>query len=449
MRGRTLPVKKTSRDPLASPPPLTRRGGGWTVRSAWAMALLLVPGRAAPAHTTWLLDGALDLSYAVTTPSTETSRVLALQLSPGATLQVESPRLAWRFGYRFGGSLDLTGVGASAYANDLSLGLAAALTKRSVALVSASVGQGGIAYVLSQRPADAGQPALRAPGNLAMVRASLGEALSWEASPHLRLAETVTGTVVAPQEARDQYNARLDGSFRLDRAFATDALGVELASSVAWLQPRTATGDRYRTVANALFASWRRDLDARWSGNVRAGVAQVVAYTGSVPLAVLPVGDLTLGYRGRDAGGALAVAYGASSDLETGTLAQAGSVTLRGSLSFDSVRPRLLSASAGYLRSRPLGQVTIGVAAGTGDAVQADVGLVWALWGDLLGTARSSVAYQFAQPAGIVRSLVFSITVGVAFRYGNATRLPPMPTPGQRVDRSDAVEFSRPGDRGP
>jgi hypothetical protein len=402
--------------------------------------VLLVSGRPAVAQTVIVLDGALNLEYSVTTPSEEGAGGFVTQISPSVTLQTGSARLVWRINYAFAGTLNLYGAGSSAYSNQLGLGLAAALSDRTMMTVSGNVSYGGT-LLLSQRPADTGQPGFRAPGNPNQLTVSLGEALAWEASPHLRLTQALQGSAVA-LEPLDQFNVQLAGLLRLDHTFATDAIGVGFAPTVARLRPLTATGDPYLAVMNILSGTWTHDFDWRWGQQLTAGISQVVAYTGSVPLSIVPVGGLTVQYRARNGGAGLALAYGPTIDLPTGTVTQSGSVGARGFLNFDALRPRQLAASVGFLRSRPLGAVAAGLAPGIGDALQGDIGFMWGMTDAILGTMRCSVHYQFGQPSGLAPSLAFTFIVGLTGRYSNASTMPSMPTIGRRVDGSDAVGFT-------
>jgi hypothetical protein len=122
-------------------------------------------------------------------------------------------------------------------------------------------------------------------------------------------------------------------------------------------------------------------------------------------------------------------------------VSQNSQATLRGFLTFDALWPRQLSASVGYLHAWSLGPITPASASGVGDAVQGDLGIRWGLSDAMLLTARYSVAYQFNQAAGLAPSLTHVLLVGVTAHYSNAAFLPPMPTPGVRVDGSDAVQF--------
>jgi hypothetical protein len=404
-----------------------------------AAIVLLALGRPAAAQTVLQLDGALGLYYSVTTPSSEPGG-LALQLNPSLVFQTGSERQVWRVGYAFAGTLNAYGAGGTAYSNTLNGAFAAELTDRATMTVSGGLSQGGTALLLSQRPADTGQPGIRPPGNPNQVSASLSETLAWELSPRLRLSEAVVGAWYAPQDSLGRYNASVGGSLQLRRTFATDAVGGEISSVVASFSPLTAIGGRYLSVTNSVIASWRHDLDPAWSGELRAGVAQVVTFAGSFPLAVVPTGRIGVQYQGLDARAALAVIYGPTTELQTGAVTQTGSVTLRGLL--DLPPAGVLTASAGLLRSRPL-EPTMEVASGVGDAAQGDIGFIWGISTALLATARGTVAYQFGQPGGIAPSLLFVILVGVTAHYSNAAGLPPMPAFGQRADDADAVGFSK------
>jgi hypothetical protein len=393
----------------------------------------------AQAETTLELDGAVNLSYMQQTGLTTTDRFLA-DVRPGLVLQTASPRLAWRFGYVFGGTLDEAGT--NSYSNHADASLVAQLTPRSFLTLGANVTQGGTAFQLSQRAADAGQPALRAPGNPDLVTAGLSESLAWEAGPQLRLIQGVASLWNAPQDDLGRFGASVTASVALDRVFPRDAVGAELRSSVALLQPIDSES-AYVSIASALVGRWTRDLGRSWSGLLTAGVQQVLTLAESYPLAFLPTGGLNLQYLSGHVVSALSYSYGAVSDLQTGTVAATHDIRVRESLSFDPLRPRTLSASVGFLHSEPIGQASARVAAGTGDAVQADLGLSWDLSQSVLGTVRYSLAYQFDQPIGLPASLAHVVLLGVTARYSNVRFMRPLPAVnGQRVDGTDATGFS-------
>jgi hypothetical protein len=273
------------------------------------------------------------------------------------------------------------------------------------------------------------------------VTATVGEAFAWEASPDLRLGQGLSWNFVAPQYDLSQSNWQLSAYLTLDHLRPSNGFGGEFIPSVASLRALTVDAAPYLSMTNSMVGRWTHDVDAQWSGQLRAGVAQVLAFTGSYPLAIVPTGSLTVSYNGVRAGGSLSVNYGPQTNLQTGTVTQAGQALVRGFVNFDPLLVRQLAASAGFMRSRPLGEVAPAFALGTGDALQGDLGFTWALSSILLATVRYSVAYQYMQPLGIAPSFTQALLVGVTARYSTVSQLPGMPTIGNRVDGTDAVRF--------
>ena len=407
---------------------------------ALSLGCLVVSGTAT-AQTVIQLDGTVNLNYNVTTPIVPDTAALFVEIRPGLTFQTGSPRLVFRLSYLFAGTLGLDGSWSNSYSNLLSLTLAAQPDERSTVTLAGTLVQGDTAFQLSQRPADTGQPAFRQAGSPALVTGTLVETFLWEASPDLRLGEALTGTVVAPQYALDQSNASISGRVTVDHLGTRDALGGEFVSTVARLRQSTVSAEPFWSVISSLLGLWSHDFDRGWSGSARAGIASVVTLTDSNPRAFVPTGNLTARYVSGNAGTMLDLDYGPVMDLQTGTIAQNARATMRGYVNFDALWPRQLSGSAGFLHAWPLGAVTPGSAAGIGDALQGDLGLLWGLSEAVFATARYSVAYQFNQPGGLAPSLVHVFLVGVTARYSNADYLPPMPTAGDRVDGTDRVPF--------
>src|SRR5262249_55492510 len=164
-----------------------------TAVAALATIAVLLRGHAASAQTAMELAGAVSLNYTdrtAVTPDTSGTRFGA-DIRPSFVLQTESRRLAWRVGYTFAGNVSTDGTDVSTtYSNQVNLGLVAALTPRSSLGVTASASQGETDYLLTLRSADAGQPAIRAPGNPGQISATLGETCVWEASQMLRLTQS-------------------------------------------------------------------------------------------------------------------------------------------------------------------------------------------------------------------------------------------------------------------
>lgn len=407
---------------------------------ALSIAALVATGSAS-AQTVIQLDGTVNLNYNVTTPAAPGRANLFLEIRPAVAFQTGSPRLVLRLAYMFVGDLGLDGSWSNTYSNQLSASLAAQPDDRSTVTFGATLVQGDTAFQLSQQPADTGQPAFRPVGSPAQVTGTLVQTFLWEATADLRLSQALTGRVVAPQYALDQSNASVTGLVSLDRMGPTDSYGAEFTPSVARLRQSTVAMEPFWSVINTLLARWNHDFDSGWNGGLTGGVSHVMTFTEDNPRAVVPAGSLAARYVYGSAGGALSLDLGPRTDLQTGTVSQNAQATLRGFLNFDALWPRQLSGSAGFLHTWPLGAVTPGSAAGIGDALQGDLGLLWGVSDALIASARYSVAYQFNQPAGIAPSLVHVFLVGFTARYSNAPFLPPMPTAGNRVDGGDGVPF--------
>jgi hypothetical protein len=421
-----------------------------------ALAVLVIVALAGGAHpvraqTVIQLDGAVNLGYQSTTaiaaagdgpgaPVPTGSRAFT-EVRPGILVASGSSRLAWRLGYTFIAMFDFTDLAGTVYSNRLDAALAAELSETTVFTLTAGAVQGGTVFQLSERAPEAGQPALRAPGNPALVAGSVGESTTTALTAHLRLGQGVTASFSTPQDDLGQLSYTLAGYASLERVFPRDAIGFELRSNLGRLRTQAADATPYYSITNSLLGRWSHDFSWRWSGFATAGVEQVVTLAGSYPLAILPTGSVNASYQMRDSALSWSFTHGAATNLQTGTVAMTDVVSARAAVSFDPVRARAFGVSAGFLHSQPLGEASALVAAGTGNAVQADAGIGWALTDSVVMTARYSLAYQFDQTGGVSPSLAQVFMLGVTARYSNDRYVPPVPTMGQRVDGGDAVGF--------
>jgi hypothetical protein len=408
-----------------------------------AILLSLAAARSAEAQTVYVLDGTLNLNYTTTNPPTPYARGVVTEIRPSVMLQTGGPQFAWRVSYLFVGNLSLDGNWANTYANQLISILAMELSSVSTMSITANLNQGGTAFQLTQSTPAAGSPAIRAEGNPNLVTAVLSEMYSLDLTARLRLGQGLTGTLVAPQFSLSDYNASVGGYLRFDLSQPSDAFGVELAPSVAWLRASgtAALPETYMSLMQSVVLDWNHDFNQGWNTQVAGGAAYIVSLVGDHPSTFAPIGTLTGRYFGSDVNGSVSLNYGPNTNLQTATVSQTASLTARGSWSFNPLLQRSLAASAGFLRSRPLGAVSESSTSGMGDALQGDIGVIWGLTETWVANVRYTVAYQFNQPGGIAPSLAHVFLIGVTGHYSNASHMPPMPTPGQRVDGSDGVRF--------
>lgn len=387
---------------------------------------------------------AYDASGTITTgyQMTDGSDTWRNDLRPSLTLQFGSARTVWRAGYLFAGSLTRSaGRFDTGYSNQADLACAAQLSDRVEGSLSATGVQGSTGFRLIQRDPGVGQPALRPAGDLAMLVGTIREGLAWEASPTMRVSQGLDVSVSAPQDQLRRVNISLSGVLGPDWLFPRDAVGFSYNPRFALLRPYLADeATRVKVLMNSARASWNHDLDTRWNWQATAGIEHLCRIPAAGTVRIHPTGSATVRFTQSSWSGQLSYLHGATVNIEEGTMSISDEVTLRGSLQIDPSRMRLLAASVGYLRARPLGEV--GVASSQGDSVQADVGLTWGLTEWLVGTARYSVARQFERGTAIApTSLVHYGTIGLTARYGNVPSMSPMPTPGGRVDRQDGVAF--------
>jgi hypothetical protein len=425
------------------------RPGSIQLGACTAVLLAVVSACPAEAQSVFQLDGSVALNYSVTTPSSLEDRGLTTQVIPAVTFQTGSPKLVFRIGYLFAGNFNIYGSGSNYYSNLLRLSLAFQPAAGSTLTIDASVTQGGTAFQNSQRPADQGQPVIRAPGNPDQISATLSEAFTWEASRSMRMTQGFSASVVAPEYNLDRTNSLVSLSLGLDHMGQRDAIGGTLSSSVALLRPTLSGGDPFYSLANSLVGNWSRDFSQNWNGQLAAGLSNVIQLDGNHMTAFVPTAAATVRYFANDvgrSGGSVSLGYGPTFNLYTGTLTQAVSISGRGFVNFNSPWARTLSFSAGYLRSWAVNEAAALNAAGLGHAVQGDIGLVWGLSSALLVSARGSIAYQFGQPDGLAPSMSYIFLVGITGRYSNATSMSAVPTIGGRVDGADGARF--PGAQG-
>lgn len=368
-----------------------------------------------------------------------TTRRLFSEIRPSIALRTGSPRVTWQASYIFAGSLTLVGDAGPNYSNQATGGMTAELTPFTVMTLTAVLSQGGTGFQISSRPADAGTPEFRAPGNRDRITANAAESTATELGKQSKLQHTLVAETDAPQDQLSQRNSSVAASLALERAFETNGIGVEVHGSVSWLHPLQTGLSIYKTYTSSLLAHWNHDFSPSWNGLVNGGVEQVFIDSGSRPFALLPAGAASLRYTPRpDVGASLDFSHGTQTNLQVGSVSITDQLTVRGAIALDSRKGRALAFSAGVLHNQPLGDVSSVLAVGAGNAVQADVGYTMALRKEVLGTARYSLAYQFGQPAGVPSTLAHIFYVGVTGVIRNTERpILPLPIRGRRVDGSD------------
>jgi hypothetical protein len=431
---------------------LSSRPGGRA--AVITVALAALSGRAAAQRADVEADASINVGYSQETqtvfvpdqnaprPSdtpSSTAQRMFMEIRPGIQFQTGTPRLTWRAGYLFAGTLSIVGDSLSAASNQATASLTSEISKFSFLTLTAVLSQGGTAFQLTSRSADSGSAELRAPGSPDRVAASAAESMLTELARQVTLQQTLVVSTDAPQDDLSARNSAIAGSLAIDRVFDRDAIGGELHGSVSWLFPLQQGTRKYKSYASSALVHWNHDLSLNWNGMVRVGLEQIFTDTGSEPLAFLPTGSLAVRYTPQpDVGLGLDFAHGTATNLQVGSVSVTDRIGVHGAIGIDSRKARGVAFSASVLHNEPLGQVSALVAAGTGNAVQLDAGFSTQIAKNVLGNVRYSFAYQFGQGGGLPDSLAHIFFIGVTGAIRNTERpLLPLPVRGQRVDGSD------------
>lgn len=422
--------------------------------AAIAVALAALSNRAAAQRWDVEADGAVNLGYNQQTqtvfvpdpgapsPSdtpSSTTQTLFMEIRPGVLIQTGTPRLTWRAGYIFAGTLSIVGDQLSAASNQVTTSMTAEVSQFSFLTLSAVFAQGGTAFQLTSRSADSGTAELRAPGSPDTIAGTAAESMITELARKLTMQQTLVASITAPQGDLSARNSAIAAGLAIDRLLDRDSIGVDVHGSVSWLIPLQLGMDEYKSYTSSVGGHWNHDFSPSWNGMASAGVEQVFTDTGSKPLAFLPTGALSLRFTPQpDVGGALDFTHGTATNLQVGSVSLTDRVGIHGAIGIDSRKSRGVAFSASFLHNEPLGQVSALVAAGTGNAIQADAGFTTELARNVLGNVRYSFAYQFGQGGGLPDSLAHIFFIGVTGVLRNTERpLAPLPLRGQRVDGGD------------
>lgn len=374
-------------------------------------------------------------------PSSSSVRAYT-EVRPAVAMQGGNARTLWRLGYQFSGTLGLDSTGSATYNNQVEASLNTQASKFTLFSISASAAQGSQTYLLTSRPAEAATPDVRAPGNPAILAGSLAESLYMELTQRMRLNHGLVGTASTLQEDFSKYSAALSGTLGIERSFPRDNVGVEVRSSISYLQPQNQLLAQYRSTTNGIAARWSRDFSPRLNGFALAGAEQVYTDTGSKPLAFGPTATVAANFNGKNYGWSVEASHGIVTNIQVGTIAVSDRLTGRGTYTLDALRGRAISGSVGVLHNEPVGEAEALVAAGTGNAVQLDAAYITKLDDNYALTARYSFAYQFDQAGGLGNALAHILLVGITARYSNVDILKvrrPRPARGRRVDNSDGL----------
>ncbi len=272
-------------------------------------------------------------------------RDLAAQAIPELSLLSFGKRSIVRATYTLTGTVH-TEVPAD-LANRLNVTSTFDLSKRTTLLLSAEGGHTAMTNALIAQQA-ASTPVGITPitvGQFAYARVT--EGTSWEASPVVRLGQTLdaayTTTINAPL-AIESYLA--SAVFSVDRSWKTDALGIDFRGGYA--RSHTEPTPPLRLIPLAVTPHWRHDISRTLTSYLAGGVAVVVSPDpGTRPL-VGPFGQGSLSYLLDDATLELSGSVGPLANGVTAQLLYAEQVTLRALVPLSLAHAVVASTSVGY-----------------------------------------------------------------------------------------------------
>ncbi len=327
-------------------------------------------------------------------------------------------------------------------ANRLTLGISHDVSKTTTVFGTAELFQTSLSNLLVSRPAAETELAVLPAGDTRFVGARATEGLSWEASPLVRIGQSLDASMVTSLDSARTKSYLANATVSADRTWKYDALGVDARGGYASNQVTTRVTQK--TVAVSLGPHWRHDVSAQLSTFVAAGGTLILSPdpgTGIV-LASAARGSLlyTVGASRLD----LTAVSGAEPNILTGQILRINQVSLRASFPISERHRVFGGASVGYLRGS---DVFVRRANPSNDfqGALADAELTWLPAESLQVFAR----YQFydqiadsavdpASPLSHPDLLRHSAIVGIQFFSEPPDRTPRFREP-QRVDRSDAA----------
>lgn len=405
-----------------------------------ALLALLALASPARAQTTLTERARVQGIYSYQT-GTVPPQDLAVQVVPEVSLLDVSKRSQLRATYTFAAGVHTT-LPAD-ISNRLVLNSAFDLSQRTSLLFSADVGHTSVtnSLVLGSPSNVPGGAIPLTVGQLFTSR--VGEGVSWEASPTIRFTQLADATYITtinapPALSVEAYLA--NAVLSLDRAFPTDAVGIDLRGgyAVSHIAPLPTS----RLVPISLTPHWRHDLSQTLTSLFVAGATVVVSPDPDTRTLAGPFGQATLTYLLGDSTFDLTGSVGPTANALTAQLIYADQVMLRTTTALSVEHHIVGTAGVGYTHGSVIELRRNIVPQPDFDAFIADTGVTWSP----TPAVDLFVRYQYvdqltAAGAGAVATPALqrhAVIIGIQL----ATRPDPIRVPTQfpqRVDRSDAA----------
>jgi hypothetical protein len=415
---------------------------------------LLVLAPCANAQTALIEGARVQAGYIhETRPATPAVDDLSIGVLPELTLLSIAPRTRLSLTYALAGILH--SFYASEIDNSLTLQAAFDVSKRTTLTLSAYAAQTTLNNYLLTQPAATTGAAIA--GGTTVITTGVGQALSYELSPRVRVDELTSATyfkTLPPSVQLDSFNGTLGGS--IERSWVKDGLGLEATAGYSNVNATAPTPDQ-SYVLGTLAPRWRHDWSRTVSSLVAAGASALLTPDGSADPLVLPFARGSLLYTPGDSTFELVAATGITPNLLTGQTLQSTDVSLRALTPISTRAQLFLVGSVGYSHGNLVDRVTpanqYGFDSGLGDAE-----LLWQvspyvqLFGHYSIIAQDAAIDASAIASGFTPSFVRnSFLLGIALFSrsaaqggggggGGAGGAPDVETRfPQRVDRTDST----------
>jgi hypothetical protein len=324
-------------------------------------------------------------------------------------------------------------------ANRMTLGVSHEVSKRTQLFVSAEVFQTSLTNLLTSGTSADTELAVLPAADSRFLGVRGAEGLSWEASPRVRIGQSVGAAFVTSLDTAPMRNYVVNALVSADHTWKLDALGGEVRA--AYAANEVTPKITQRVVTFTAGPRWRHDFSPRLSTFVALGGTLILSPDPGTGIVVASAARGSLLYSLATARLDLSVVSGAEPNLLTGQILRTNQVSLRATVPLSERHRVFGGASIGYLRG---GNLLVRRADLSGDfqGILADADVIWTATDSFQLFARYQFFDQIADDTplrsnpAVVRSAAL---VGIQF-----FTVPPGRTNGrfrepQRVDRSDGA----------
>ncbi len=363
-----------------------------------------------------------------------------LGVTPEVTLFVVDPRWQLQLTYALTGALHTRFP--TEIANRLSMSMNGEVSRRTTFFLTAEGNQSTLSTFLLTRPVTATPVSVLPPSATHLLTLATRQGLTWEASPVVKLGESIDGTYVTTLDSSPRFNSQSANlTLTADRTWEVDSLGLEARGGVAVTSPPPPDLSQKLVTLNG-GPRWGHDFSRSLSSTVSAGPAMIASVSSSSKPRYSVAGRGSLLYTWETASAELIYAHGFEPSILFAQVLRSHQGTLRGTFPISQEARVYASASVGYQWGTFVNLRANAVPRSDIQLVLADVGIGWGVldWLQVFGR------YQlFAQTGGAIAPNEPPLTRNAVVLGVQLQSDPPGGSPGvgarrpQRVDQSDVA----------